>query len=185
MAPITPLHVHQLVQRNRPLFLAGIDSFDHVHIILGTNSLAAARCESSLAVGAKPIVIAHEQASIHRTLQAQIDAGNVLLKTKAFEYNDLLRLGRQQVGGVVDAVFVTTQLHNEESTWLLTIVSFSSPLLHSFNSSPRNFHTNSLQSSTSLISANKIASQSTLSTHRTFQPSQYFRRTPMDHCKSG
>lgn len=139
MAPIKPLHVRQTVQRNTPLFLTGINSVGHVHLILGTNSLAAARCESSLAAGARPIVIAEEHASIHRTLQTQIDAGNVLLETKTFEYHDLLQLGRQQVGGVVDAVFITTQLHSEQSTWLLTIVSFSTPSQYSINLSQNGF----------------------------------------------
>ena len=49
--------------------LTAIDSTSHVHLIVGSNPLAAARCTKSLEVGAIPIVIAPETADVHYGLQ--------------------------------------------------------------------------------------------------------------------
>ncbi|KAH8588632.1 tetrapyrrole methylase [Bisporella sp. PMI_857] len=87
--------------------LTAIDSTSHVHLIVGSNPLAAARCAKSLEVGAKPILIAVASAELHYTLQKRIEAGEVEWQKKLFEDDDLLRLGREDVNGVVDAVFVT------------------------------------------------------------------------------
>jgi uroporphyrin-III C-methyltransferase len=87
--------------------LTAIDSTLHIHLIVGSNPLAAARCSKSLEVGAKPILIAPENVELHYTLQKRIDVGEVKWLQKAFEDEDLLSLGREDIGGVVDAVFVT------------------------------------------------------------------------------
>jgi uroporphyrin-III C-methyltransferase len=87
--------------------LTSIDSTLHVHLIVGSNPLAAARCAKSLEVGAKPRLIAPESAELHYTLQKRIDNGEVDWLKKTFEDEDVLRLGREEVDGVVDAVFVT------------------------------------------------------------------------------
>jgi uroporphyrin-III C-methyltransferase len=88
--------------------LTAIDCTAHVHLIVGSNPLAAARCSKSLEVGAKPLLLAPETAQIHYTLQKRIEAGEVQWLKKAFEGEDLLRLGREEINGVVDAVFVTS-----------------------------------------------------------------------------
>jgi uroporphyrin-III C-methyltransferase len=88
--------------------LTAIDSTSHVHLIVGSNPLAAARCTKSLEVGAKPIVIASETAEVHYGLQKRIDDGSVTWLKKRFDDHDLSSLGREEIGGFVDAVFVTT-----------------------------------------------------------------------------
>jgi uroporphyrin-III C-methyltransferase len=87
--------------------LTSIDSTSHIHLIVGSNPLAAARCAKSLEVGAKPLLIAPETADLHYALQKRIDNGEVKWLKKRFEDDDVLRLGREEIGGVVDAVFVT------------------------------------------------------------------------------
>lgn len=88
--------------------LTSIDSTSHVHLVVGSNPLAAARCAKSLEVGAKPILIAPETAELHYALQKRIDNGEVEWLKKPFEDEDVLRLGREEIDGVVDAVFVTS-----------------------------------------------------------------------------
>jgi uroporphyrin-III C-methyltransferase len=88
--------------------LAAVDSTSHIHLVIGSNPLAAARCAKSLEVGAKPLLIAHETAELHYALQKRIDSGEVEWLKKTFEDEDVLRLGREEINGVVDAVFVTS-----------------------------------------------------------------------------
>jgi uroporphyrin-III C-methyltransferase len=87
--------------------LTAIDCTAHIHLIIGSNPLAAARCAKSLQVGAKPLLIAPETTELHYALQKRIDAGEVEWLQQSFEENDALSLGREEIGGVVDAVFVT------------------------------------------------------------------------------
>ncbi|AEO65601.1 uncharacterized protein THITE_34894 [Thermothielavioides terrestris NRRL 8126] len=101
----------------------------HVHLILGANPLAAARANSSLAAGAKPILIAppptttssppsssaqqdQEQQQqppppppLHYTLTSLIASGALTHLARPFTPADLFTLGRPEVDGVVDAVF--------------------------------------------------------------------------------
>ncbi|PQE13490.1 putative siroheme synthase protein [Rutstroemia sp. NJR-2017a WRK4] len=88
--------------------LTAVDSTSHVHLIVGSNPLAGARCAKSLEVGAKPLLVAPETAELHYTLQKRIDNGEVEWLKKSFEDEDVMRLGREEIGGVVDAVFVTS-----------------------------------------------------------------------------
>lgn len=112
------------------VLLAGLVCRGSVHLVVGTNPLAAARCAQSLAAGARPILVAPAAAAadLHYGLQAKIDDGSVKWEQKALEDDDLFRLGRDEVGGVVDAVFLTTS-SRETSTSLihppsLSLVSF-------------------------------------------------------------
>lgn len=93
---------------NMPSLLTAIDSTSQIHLIIGSNPLAAARCTRSLEVGAKAKLIAPESAEIHYGLQKRIDSGEVEWLKKSFEEQDLFKLGREEVGGVVDMVFVTS-----------------------------------------------------------------------------
>ncbi|KAH7275762.1 uroporphyrin-III C-methyltransferase [Fusarium solani] len=88
--------------------LAALNCRDNIHLVIGTNPLAATRCGQSLNAGARPILIAPEGAELHYALQKRIDEGLVQWHKKPFEDADLLRLGREEVDGVVDAVFVTS-----------------------------------------------------------------------------
>jgi hypothetical protein len=58
-------------------------------------------------VGAKPKVITPPDAIVHYGLQKRIDNGEVEWIKKEFLDTDLTTLGREEVDGVVDAVFVT------------------------------------------------------------------------------
>ncbi|RDW77648.1 uroporphyrin-III C-methyltransferase [Coleophoma cylindrospora] len=87
--------------------LTAVDSTSHVHLVVGSNPLAAARCAKSLEVGANPILIAPSTAEIHYALQKRVDSGEVKWLQKDFQDDDVLNLGRAEVGNVVDAVFVT------------------------------------------------------------------------------
>ena len=89
-----------------PPFLTAHDATDHVHLVVGSNPLANARCAKILEVGAKPIVLAPEGSWIHYGLQKKIDEGSVRYLKKDFADEDLRSLGRDEVDHVVDAVFV-------------------------------------------------------------------------------
>lgn len=91
-----------------PSLLTAIDSTSQIHLIIGSNPLATARCTKSLEVGAKVKLIASEISEIHYGLQKKIDNGEVEWLKKSFEDQDLLELGREEVGGIVDMVFVTS-----------------------------------------------------------------------------
>ncbi|TVY31488.1 Uroporphyrinogen-III C-methyltransferase [Lachnellula subtilissima] len=88
--------------------LTAINATSHIHLIIGTNPLAATRCTKSLQVGAKPLLIAPETADLHYALQKRVDSREVEWLKKEFADEDVLRLGREEIGRVVDAVFVTT-----------------------------------------------------------------------------
>lgn len=88
-------------------FLTAHDATGHVHLVVGCNSLASARCTRSLDVGALPTIIAPANSEVHYSLQKKIDEGKVKWIQKSFEDGDVKRLGRESVDNVVDAVFVT------------------------------------------------------------------------------
>ena|ERR1700753_114230 len=90
-----------------PALLAAVDSTEHVHLIIGSNSLAGARCSKSIEVGAKAKLISPETASFHYGLVNRIDTGEVEWIKSIFQDDHLTSLGRPEVDGVVDAVFVT------------------------------------------------------------------------------
>ncbi len=87
--------------------LTATNATGHIHLIIGSNPLAAARCAQSLQVGAKPLLLAPEAAELHYTLQKRVDKNEVEWLKKTFEDEDVLRRGREETNGVVDAVFVT------------------------------------------------------------------------------
>lgn len=89
------------------LLLTAQDVSGHVHLIIGSNSLASARCAKSLEVGALPKVVAPVEAEIHYALRDRIEEGTVEWIKKEFVEEDLQRWGRMEVDNVVDAVFVT------------------------------------------------------------------------------
>ncbi|KAJ5114730.1 hypothetical protein NUU61_000489 [Penicillium alfredii] len=78
-----------------------------VHLIVGANPLAAARCAKSLEAGALPIVIAPDTGDMHFALSEHIATGAVQWVRRDFQDGDLTSLGREEVDRVVDTVFVT------------------------------------------------------------------------------
>ncbi|KAG2421436.1 hypothetical protein HFD88_005411 [Aspergillus terreus] len=90
-----------------PPLLAAINAESQVHLIIGANQLAAARCTKSLEVGAKPIIIAPETADVPYALAERIDDGSAQWLRRDFRDEDLTTLGREEVDHVVDMVFVT------------------------------------------------------------------------------
>ena len=87
--------------------LTAQDSAGHVHLIIGSNPLASARCAKSLEFGAKPKIVAPADAEIHYILMKRIEIGEVEWIKRRFQDEDLSTLGRDKVENVVDAVFVT------------------------------------------------------------------------------
>lgn len=87
--------------------LTAHDASGHVHLIIGSNPLASARCAKSIEVGAKPKIVAPPDAEIHYALMKRIEEGAVEWVKKGFEDDMLTTLGRDEVDNVVDAVFVT------------------------------------------------------------------------------
>lgn len=87
--------------------LTAVNSESHVHLIIGSNPIAAARCMKSLEAGAKPIIIAPETVDLQYTLAERIENGSAQWVRREFQDNDLTTLGREEVDHVVDTVFVT------------------------------------------------------------------------------
>ncbi|EZF34478.1 uroporphyrinogen-III C-methyltransferase [Trichophyton mentagrophytes] len=92
--------------RRIPL-LAAIDSNSHIHLIIGSNPLAAARITKSINSGATPILISPPGNKLPSTISERIEAGQVQWIQREFQDSDLLTLGREEVECVVDAVFIT------------------------------------------------------------------------------
>lgn len=91
--------------------LTATDCRSHVHLIIGSNSLAGKRCEQSIATGAKPILIAPEPPPtqpLHYGLANLIESGHVEWERRPFTEDLALTRGRHEIGNVVDAVFVAT-----------------------------------------------------------------------------
>ncbi|KAI9796682.1 MAG: hypothetical protein M1833_006022 [Piccolia ochrophora] len=101
--------------------LTAVDSTSHVHLIVGSNPLAAARCSRSLQVGATPKLLASASAELHFSLQKRIDDGEVQWLKRDFQEEDLKELGREEVDHVVDAVFVTLGGKNPLSLHISTL----------------------------------------------------------------
>ncbi|KAL8386807.1 hypothetical protein RB595_010372 [Gaeumannomyces hyphopodioides] len=100
--------------------LTAVDCRGHVHLVLGTNPLAASRCAQSLAVGAKPILIAPDANSdagdpLHYALRRRVDSGEVQWLRRPFSPADVSTLGRPEASSHVDAVFVTAGPRDPQS----------------------------------------------------------------------
>lgn len=90
-----------------PALLTAVDSTSHIHLIIGSNPLAGARCSKSLEVGATPIVIAPATANLHYGLAKRIEEHKIQWLQRDFQEDDVKTLGREEVDHIVDAVFVT------------------------------------------------------------------------------
>ncbi|KAI5867557.1 uroporphyrin-III C-methyltransferase [Durotheca rogersii] len=88
--------------------LTATDARAHVHLVIGSNPLAAARCTQSLSAGASPVLVAPGEAELHYALRKRVDDGEVKWLREPFRDEHLFALGREEIGHVVDAVFVTS-----------------------------------------------------------------------------
>ncbi|PNS15959.1 hypothetical protein CAC42_4360 [Sphaceloma murrayae] len=104
-----------------PSLLTAVDSTNHVHLIIGANPLAGARCNRSLQVGATPRLIAPSDANLHYGLAKSVEDGKVEWIKRAFQDSDLTTLGREEVDYVVDAVFVTSSGKTPLSTHISSL----------------------------------------------------------------
>lgn len=91
-----------------PALLTALDSTAHVHLIIGSNPLAGARCSKSIEVGATPILVAPETANMHYGVTKRVEEHSIQWIRRDFQDEDLTTLGREEVDCVVDAVFVTS-----------------------------------------------------------------------------
>jgi uroporphyrin-III C-methyltransferase len=91
-----------------PALLTAVDSTSHIHLIVGSNPLAGARCSKSIEVGAKPILVAPQTENMHYGLLKRVEEHDITWIKREFEDTDLTMLGREEVDHVVDAVFVTS-----------------------------------------------------------------------------
>lgn len=83
-----------------------------VHLIVGSNAIAAARAQKSIEAGAMVKVLALETeggAELHYGLRRRIEDGEVEWVRRKFVERDLETLGRKEVDGVVDLVWVTVE----------------------------------------------------------------------------
>ena len=108
-------YTHTYTKKMRVSLLTSIDATEHVHLIIGSNPIAAARCAKSIEVGARPILIAPEDAEVHFGLRKRVDDGEVRWVRKVFEESDLAVWGREEMSGYADAVFVTTGSRSPQS----------------------------------------------------------------------
>ena len=91
-----------------PALLTAQDCVGNIHLIVGSNPLASARCAKSIEVGAKPKIVAPAGPEVHYVLAKRIEAGEVEWIQESFKDVHLTTLGRDEVANVVDAVFVTS-----------------------------------------------------------------------------
>ncbi|MCJ1474531.1 hypothetical protein MMC13_003189 [Lambiella insularis] len=96
--------------------LTAHDATGHIHLIIGSNSLAAARCIKSVESGARPILLAPAEAQLHYSVFKKIADGQVRWIKREFIDGDLRTLGRDEVDNIVDAVFVTLGAKSALST---------------------------------------------------------------------
>lgn len=99
-----------------PSLLTSVDSTNHVHLIIGSNPLANARCAKSIEVGARPTLIAPKDSIVHYGLQKRIADTSITYVERDFQDDDVKTLGRAEVDGYVDAVFVTLDRRDPRST---------------------------------------------------------------------
>ncbi|KPI44243.1 putative uroporphyrinogen-III C-methyltransferase [Cyphellophora attinorum] len=77
-----------------------------------TAILAAVPENYKKAVGARPVLLVESKSTCHYTIEAHVSAGAACIVEETFEERHLEALGRPEVDGVVDAVFVTTPSSN-------------------------------------------------------------------------
>lgn len=90
-----------------PGLLTSTDCTSQIHLVIGSNSFAGARCTKSLEAGAKVKLIAPDAEGLPYGLQKRVDDNEIQWIRREFHADDLTCLGREDVNHVVDMVFVT------------------------------------------------------------------------------
>ncbi|KAF8425516.1 tetrapyrrole methylase [Tirmania nivea] len=91
-----------------PSLLIATDCTSHIHLIVGHTPLASSRATRSLELGARVKLLAPADAPLHYNLTQKISEGAIeWIQKDEVTRGDLTTLGREEVEGVVDAVFVT------------------------------------------------------------------------------
>lgn len=91
-----------------PGLLTSADSTGHIHLVIGANSLAGSRCSKSLAVGAQVKLLTLDEEILSPNVSRLIANGEIEQISLPFSRCAATTLGRPEVDGIVDAVFVTT-----------------------------------------------------------------------------
>ncbi|KAF2433011.1 uroporphyrin-III C-methyltransferase [Tothia fuscella] len=104
-----------------PALLTAVDCSQHVHLIIGSNPLASARCAKSIEVGAVPKLITPPNTVVHYGLVKKLEDGAIAWIQREFHDEDLTTLGRDEVDYVVDAVFVTLGRKHPQSTHIANL----------------------------------------------------------------
>jgi len=93
--------------------LTSTNCHGHVHLVVGCNPLAAARVQKSREAGAVVRLVAPEGEELPYGLQRRIEEGEIEWVRRGFEMADLETLGREEVGGVVDLVWITSEVRGD------------------------------------------------------------------------
>ena len=90
-----------------PALLTAQDCSGHIHLVIGSGPLAASRCTKTIQVGATPIVVSNDS-QLHHTIEHYVQQGFARHVADEFKEEHLETLGRTEVDGFADVVFVTT-----------------------------------------------------------------------------
>ncbi|KAF3915721.1 hypothetical protein AA313_de0203039 [Arthrobotrys entomopaga] len=104
-----------------PSLLTAVPSKSHIHLIIGANALASARCTRSLEVGAHVKLIAppsSDTIQMHYGVSKRIQDGTIEYIPREFRMDDLTTLGREAVDYIVDAVFVTLDANGDQAAMI-------------------------------------------------------------------
>ncbi|KAB8356443.1 hypothetical protein FH972_024026 [Carpinus fangiana] len=104
-----------------PALLVALEAAHQVHLVVGSNPLAGARCTRSLEAGATVKLVAPPDVQLHYGLAKRIEDGEVEWIKRPFSDDLLTTLGRDEVDGVVDMVFVTLGAKVPTSTHISTL----------------------------------------------------------------
>ena len=115
-----------------PPLLTAVNARSQVHLIVGCNPLASARCTRALEVGANPVVVSPAAESMPPAVVQKVEEGKVQWIQREFRDEDLQTLGREEIDNFVDAVFVTLG-HQDPLSTLLNMF-FPPPLFSTANS---------------------------------------------------
>jgi uroporphyrin-III C-methyltransferase len=100
--------------------LTSMDCTNQVHLVIGSNGIAAKRATRSHEAGANCVLLAPvEKEELHFDLKEFIERDRIKHIDREFQEADLTTFGRAEVDGVVDMVFVTlSPLDNRGSSTL-------------------------------------------------------------------
>ena len=109
--------------------LTSVDCNNQVHLIVGDDGIAAKRVARSLEAGASCILISPvKKDKLHFDLKDFVERNRIKQVERVFREDDLRTLGREEVDGIVDMVFVTLSPLSKEGRPRLVCYSNGSEL---------------------------------------------------------